>query len=405
MFNSRLTVGWLTDLCFGFADFVEPRFLRVVCGFLFVVSGLPAGQMNGKPQVLKIDQSQVTQPLGERWKTAKNLASKNDASEGYWIGYCISRMMEKNSYIGSFDTRHRDAISLFETVYGYENEADPKPDINDCCGEFSGTMTVGNSNQKHEKMVKKIGVLVRYDGKGKQLHDVKVSNMSLHVNLDEKPIVWLESAEDNESIELLSSLFSNADDSEIKEDVVRAIGLHRASKEALSFLKAIVEGKEEEDVREEAVFWIGQQETDDVLPFLTRIARNDNSEDVREKAIFSISEVESEAAIDSLISLSRKGHDKETRSKALFWLAEKASKKALKTIKDVLDDDDEDTEVQRQALFALTQANDDENESVDELIKIAKTHHNRKIRKEAIFWLGQSESPKAVDALVEIVKK
>ena len=38
------------------------------------------------------------------------------------------------------------------------------------------------------------------------------------------------------------------------------------------------------------------------------------------------------------------------------------------------------------------------------LIKIAKTHPDPRIRKKAVFWLGESGDPRALEALVAIVK-
>jgi len=58
--------------------------------------------------------------------------------------------------------------------------------------------------------------------------------------------------------------------------------------------------------------------------------------------------------------------------------------------------------VQKQAVFALTQLSD--GESIPALIKIAKTHRNPEARKTAIFWLGQSENQRALDAIVDIIK-
>ncbi|MBI3189352.1 MAG: HEAT repeat domain-containing protein [Ignavibacteriales bacterium] len=308
--------------------------------------------------------------------------------------------MEKNSYIGSFDSRKRNAKSIFEMVYGVRNESEPIPEFDSDCGKIEGTITIGDEKSVHPKILKKIAVLFLFEKE--KVREVKISNMSLHADLDEKPLYWLEAARDNESFELLKSFYERTKTSDVKEDVIRAIGLHQASDEVFLFLKNILLSKVDDDIREESVFWIGQQENAEVVSLLTVTAQKDNSEDVREKAVFALSQVETETATDSLISLARKGKHTETRSKALFWLAEKASKKALETIKDVVYDDDEDAEIQRQALFALTQM--DDHDGVEELIKIVQTHHNPKLRKEAIFWLGQSEDERAVEVLVEIVK-
>lgn len=353
-------------------------------------------------EVYKIDDASAS--LEKKWSVALNLASLKNFSTDYWIGYCVSRLMEKNSYIGSFDSKQRNAPSLFETIYDMKIESEPEPEFDSDCGSFSGTITIGDGKSHHQKIVKKIGILLLVNATGETIKEVKCSNMSLHVNLEKKPIIWIGAAKDEESAQLLVSQYPLSAQNEIKKEIVSTIGLHSSSTIVLSFLTEILSSNEHNEVREETVFWIGQQGHEQALPLLTKTARTDTSEDIREKAIFSISQVESNAGVDSLISLARRGRDKEMRGKAMFWLAQKASEKGMKAVRDVIDDEDEDAEIQRQALFALTQ-NDDEKESVDVLIIIAKTHHNSKIRKEAIFWLGQTDNPKAIDALVEIVKK
>jgi len=65
-------------------------------------------------------------------------------------------------------------------------------------------------------------------------------------------------------------------------------------------------------------------------------------------------------------------------------------------------DKDSDVEIQKEALFALSQLSD--NEGVPKLIYISQSHPNSEVRKQAIFWLGQSGDPRAVDALVKLVK-
>jgi HEAT repeat protein len=71
-------------------------------------------------------------------------------------------------------------------------------------------------------------------------------------------------------------------------------------------------------------------------------------------------------------------------------------------LEDIAYEDDEG-EVQKAAVFALSQLPADE--AVPALIKIARGHPNPEVRKNAIFWLGQSGDERAIDALVEMVKK
>ena len=57
-------------------------------------------------------------------------------------------------------------------------------------------------------------------------------------------------------------------------------------------------------------------------------------------------------------------------------------------------DNDPDTDVKKRAVFALSQLPKDE--GVPLLIKVAKTNQNPAVRKQAMFWLGQSKDPRAL---------
>jgi HEAT repeat protein len=52
-------------------------------------------------------------------------------------------------------------------------------------------------------------------------------------------------------------------------------------------------------------------------------------------------------------------------------------------------------------VFALSQLDNDR--GVPELIKVARTHRDPQIRKNAIFWLGQSEDPRAIALFEELL--
>jgi len=50
--------------------------------------------------------------------------------------------------------------------------------------------------------------------------------------------------------------------------------------------------------------------------------------------------------------------------------------------------------VKKKAVFALSQLPKDE--GVPLLIQVARTNHNPAVRKQAMFWLGQSHDPRAL---------
>jgi HEAT repeat protein len=84
----------------------------------------------------------------------------------------------------------------------------------------------------------------------------------------------------------------------------------------------------------------------------------------------------------------------------LFWLAQRAGKKAEATITEAIENDPE-TDVKKRAVFALSQLPKDE--GVPLLIQVAKTNTNGVVRKQAMFWLGQSHDPRALAFFEEVL--
>src|SRR6185503_9688882 len=104
-----------------------------------------------------------------------------------------------------------------------------------------------------------------------------------------------------------------------------------------------------------------------------------------------------------LIKVAETDPDRELRKQALFWLGQTAGKRGLEVLGNVVEKSDDDTEVQKQAVFAISQRPKDE--SVPLLIKIARTHPKPAVRKQAMFWLGQTGDQRALDFFKEILSK
>jgi hypothetical protein len=331
---------------------------------------------------------QATGILDQQFIWAKNEANVREYKAGYWIGYSIQRLMEENSFTGTFNSdEKRNHPSLTEIIFGIQESNPPQYD----------------AGASHRMIKKDIGILFHYAGTGSApIDEIIVSNLSLHVDLKNDPLIWIGAAEIEQSVQHFQQVYQQASADEVKKDIIASIGMHEESAQAFKFLKDIVESDGQASLREQAVFWLGQQHNEKALSVLMRAARSDKSEDVRENAIFAVSEIDNPSSVDSLIVLAKGGNESEMRNKAMFWLAQRASDKAVKTITAIAEDND-DYEIQKQAVFALSQLSDDE--SIPALIKIARTHRNPDIRKTAIFWLGQSENQAALDAIVDIIKK
>jgi hypothetical protein len=92
----------------------------------------------------------------------------------------------------------------------------------------------------------------------------------------------------------------------------------------------------------------------------------------------------------------------ETRRQAVFWLGQAAGEAASRGLDSITTDERGDIEVRKQAVFALSQRPADE--GVPALIRVARTSPSGELRKSALFWLGQSEDPRALSLFEELLK-
>jgi len=91
-----------------------------------------------------------------------------------------------------------------------------------------------------------------------------------------------------------------------------------------------------------------------------------------------------------------------TRTQAVFWLGQAASD-ATGALEELTADEKEDMDVREQAIFALSQRPKDEGTPV--LLKIARGTGSPRLRKKAIFWLGQSGDPRALAYFEEVLSR
>lgn len=92
----------------------------------------------------------------------------------------------------------------------------------------------------------------------------------------------------------------------------------------------------------------------------------------------------------------------ETRRQAVFWLGQAAGAEATRGLDALVADAEGDIEVRKHAVFALSQRPAEE--GVPALIRVARTNRHPELRKQALFWLGQSEDPRALSLFEEILR-
>jgi hypothetical protein len=343
-------------------------------------------------------------PLSARLEWGFSESASRGYHSGFWVGYSIRRLMGERSSIGTFGTDGAGHQTLEEIIAGRTEEF---PGYDGRYGVRRQARRVlediEKKGQPDKKVWKDVAVLSRWENPGERTPvRIDMSSLDLPFDFGGLPFIWLDGAEDGESLAWLKAALAGSRSEEAKKHVLAAVGMHQSPALVLPILEAALAGRESVSLRKDAAFWIGQQNDPRACAILAATARSDRSLEVRKHAVFALSQVDLEDSVDGLIALARTADEAEVRKQAVFWLAEKASKKALAALGEIADRDPE-TAVQEQALFALSEFHD--KEAIGILIRVAKTHPNARLRKRAIFWLGESGDPRAVEALIEIVKK
>lgn len=123
---------------------------------------------------------------------------------------------------------------------------------------------------------------------------------------------------------------------------------------------------------------------------------------VGKKAIFPATLANGVTVWPTLVKMARNNELPEsTRRDAVFWLGQMAGVAATKNLAELAGEDTLNRGVRESAVFALSQQRD--GAGVDALIKIAQTNRDPEVRKRALFWLGQSKDPRALDLFEKLL--
>jgi len=123
------------------------------------------------------------------------------------------------------------------------------------------------------------------------------------------------------------------------------------------------------------------------------------------KAIFPAVLADSAIVWPTLLTIARDldTRSKATRQDAMFWLSRFASGAVAGHRNQPFEEEDDssaDDDLKSHAVFVLSQLPN--GEGVSNLLEVARSSPSRRVRSQALFWLGQSGDPRAI-ALFEAV--
>ena len=176
------------------------------------------------------------------------------------------------------------------------------------------------------------------------------------------------------------------------------------SERALPILKRVLERRDpcSVEMRKTALFVISQHGGDETAAILMDVVANDPDADMRGSAVFWLSQNPSPETIPLLDSLLRYSTDDEIRGKALFALAQQDDERAAATMRAVIQDPSMPNELRANAIFWLGQS---ESPSTNAYLReLYASLDDDELREQVLFAVSQSDDPAKYRWWVEVLQ-
>lgn len=207
-------------------------------------------------------------------------------------------------------------------------------------------------------------------------------------------ITNLDSVDADESVAWLEARIENG--TRLSSAAIAAIGMHGITRARDVLLDTSTTGKHQDD-REEAIFWMALTRVEEMASTLRKFMFEDRNPKIREHAAFSYAQSIASDINDMLIRQGQNDKDPDVRSQAWFWLAQTGAEESEAAIHNAVLND-HDAGVREEAVFALSQL--PEEQSVRALVRLLRDRQlDMDTRKQALFWLAQSDTDEAFDAI------
>jgi hypothetical protein len=240
----------------------------------------------------------------------------------------------------------------------------------------------------------------RYEGAAMQ--NVRAFSGDCPVDAGGARLVWLEGVEPAQSVALMSRQLRSGDGTKGSgEDALVALALH-ADAGADAALVELAGRSTPMELREDAIFWLGQARGERGYRELARMVAQESDARVLEKVAFALSQCPIEAAGATLEGLALRHADPRVREEAIFWLGQRGGAGVAAKLQRAARED-ADLEVRKKAVFALSQL--DGGEGVEPLLELVRHGREDALRREALFWLAQSDDPRAMESLEALLLK
>ena len=217
----------------------------------------------------------------------------------------------------------------------------------------------------------------------------------------EQAVFWLGQTGSDRAVTLLEDILKNSDSKVTKDKALFALSQHRSPRAGQILRDFAERSSEDEELREQAIFWLGQKGGSENADYLKALYSRVKSDQLKQKIIFSLSQQRGNGDWVMNIALDPK-ESIEMRKQALFWAGQSggASTESFAQLYDKMTEH----EIKNQLIFVFSQRGRDP-KAVDKLMDIAKNEKDKELKSQAVFWLGQSRDSRAAKFLEDLITK
>jgi HEAT repeat protein len=205
----------------------------------------------------------------------------------------------------------------------------------------------------------------------------------------------------DDAAEELMKIYNNDTNVEVKRAVLRSLAETKHPR-AQARLLEVARTDPNAELRKTAIRVLSER-GESAVEDLLKLFDSEQQPDVKRTVLQTLSEIKSTRVEDKLFEVARSNDTMDLRRQAVRLLGERVSKRSFDFLSETAQGNDGNVEVQVQAVRAISQRRSDE--SVPVLIKIARTHPNQLVRKQAIRSLGETGDPRAVEFFREVLSK
>jgi tetratricopeptide (TPR) repeat protein len=178
------------------------------------------------------------------------------------------------------------------------------------------------------------------------------------------------------------------------------------SAQAMPMLISIAKSSTNARARKDAIYWLGQSrigDRDAVVDTLVSLLPSLSEED-SEAVAYSLSQIRSDKSISALATIARdKGKNEKLRTSVVYWIGQTRAPNRVALLEDIYKNSTDNARIRGQIANALSQTR--EPQAITILGNMALSDPDIEVRKQAVYWLGQSRSPEASKALEQLLQR